>query len=785
MTGFQQRLRGVFSLCFLFVCILFLSAQGIGSWRTHLPFYDVTDVVETPNKVFGLASGSLFSYSPDDQEIKKYGKYDGLNDVGIGFIAYSEEAEALLIVYENTNVDILTNKGVYNFTGIIDKADIDGKMVNSVNIIGKMAYLSSTFGVTILDLQKKESPDTYMIGNTYAACVKDQYIYVATNSGIRRGLTSKNLSSEDNWEWYDPGIEHLQTWNINRLLIFQKSMIFQQKYGPVFYKNDEGSGALSWDSFKDVRLTNDQLVGIAYSSVHFWTELDKETTLSGLEVSGIAGRKQGTYWIAQNKLGFGSIKKEPDSNEYTSTLSNVTFNTPANSYSFSLRFQNNKLLVTGGKHGSDRLNRVGTFMILENGKWYNFDPEEIEQVVQAIHPEVPAYRCLDFIDAIEDPARPGRYYVSSYGEGLYVFEDNKLIELYTLTNSPLIGVKPDEGEYEKYHYIRLGGLAFDSRNNLHVGINKRVNPIQILSSEKVWAEVPYNIGIYAPPLKSVLITSKKQKWINFSQDGNLLLIEDNNTPLDFEDDKIVTFQNSIVDQKGESFAYGNIRSIIEDSKGAIWIGTDKGPAIFYSPQNAIANPSNFYCTRPILPYGDGTDDGYYLLGSEQINAIAVDGANRKWLGTERSGVYLVSENGMEILEHFTEINSPLLSDLVHSIAIDSNTGEVFFATEKGLCSYMGDASAGKSKYSEVRAYPNPVRPEMQDVVTVTNLIKDSSVKITDARGNLIYEGTSKGGMFTWKCVDNRGERVPTGMYLVFAAKSDGSEGVVTKIMVIK
>lgn len=786
MNDLQYKLtRGFLLFICLFITILFLPAQGIGSWRTHLPFYDVTDVVETPNKVFVLASGSLASYSPDDREIKKYSKYDGLNDSDIKFVAYSDEASALFIVYSNCNLDILTNKGVYNFPDIKDKFDIDDKQINGVDIFGKTAYISTSFGFVEFDLVKMESPNSCRIlEKTFSICLDGNYIYAATSSGIRRALTSKNLASPDNWELYNPNIEHLYTLGINRILMFKGAMIFQQANGAIFYKTESQSGALSWNAFKDTKIVNDQLVGITSSSVLFWTDLDNKTELAEFAVSGITGRKQNIYWFAQNNKGFGAIKKETNANDYSSHLSNITINSPINNYAFSLRFQNNKLLVTGGKSGSNRGDIIGTFMILKDGHWKNFLPEKINEEVKLKYPEIPSFMCMDFVDAIQDPAHPERYYVSSFGEGLYVFENDTLKELYNFNNSPLLSVLLDT-DYNQYHYIRLGGLTFDSDNNLHVGINKRVSPTQILSKDKVWANVPYNIGIYSPPVQTVLITSKKQKWMNFRGNSDLLLIEDNNTPLDFSDDKTAIFQGSIVDQKGESFSFGKIMSIAEDNKGSIWMGTVAGPAILYNPQNAIKAPANFYCTRPILPYSGESESGFYLLDTEQINAIAVDGANRKWLGTEMSGVYLVSENGMEIIHNFTAENSPLLSNAINSIAIDSNTGEVFFATDKGLVSYMGDASAGKESYSEVRAYPNPVRPEYQDRVTIINLIQDSNVKITDARGNLIYQGTSKGGMFTWKCVDNHGERVKTGIYLVFAAKPDGSEGVVTKIMVVK
>ena len=173
------------------------------------------------------------------------------------------------------------------------------------------------------------------------------------------------------------------------------------------------------------------------------------------------------------------------------------------------------------------------------------------------------------------------------------------------------------------------------------------------------------------------------------------------------------------------------------------------------------------------------------MDGEQINAIAVDGGNRKWIATNSSGVFLVSDDGMETIAHFTTENSPLPSNQINSLAINQITGEVFIGTEKGLVSYMSDATEGSEDYSNVYAYPNPVRPEHGDKVTIMGLMDESNVKITDIRGNIIYQGKSAGGTFTWDCCKKGGRRVATGVYLVLSATPEAKESVVTKIMVVK
>jgi hypothetical protein len=225
----------------------------------------------------------------------------------------------------------------------------------------------------------------------------------------------------------------------------------------------------------------------------------------------------------------------------------------------------------------------------------------------------------------------------------------------------------------------------------------------------------------------------------------------------------------------------DVYCIAEDNDGAIWLGTSKGVAVYNNP-GRIWDTDNFYAIQPSL---DLNDDLYHpLLENETVTTIAVDGANRKWLGTKNSGVYLVSESGTEEILHFTTSNSPLFSDNIVSIAINQKSGEVFIGTEKGMISYMGEAIEGKSTYDSVYVYPNPVRETYDGPVTITNLIENSEVKITDIAGNLVFRTTSLGGQAIWDGTNLNGRRVKTGVYLVFCNDELGEETHVTKLLFI-
>ena len=187
-----------------------------------------------------------------------------------------------------------------------------------------------------------------------------------------------------------------------------------------------------------------------------------------------------------------------------------------------------------------------------------------------------------------------------------------------------------------------------------------------------------------------------------------------------------------------------------------------------------------------VPRNDGTNFADYLLDGIPVSAIAVDGANRKWLGTYGSGLYLVSPDGTEILEHFTDENSPLLSNTINSLAINSETGVLMIGTDVGLCSYESRVTAPEPSLnkSRIRVYPNPVRPEYSGNVVLTGLTSDADIKVVSTGGQVVAGGTSSGGSYIWDCRDLYGRRVSSGVYYFMISTSTASQGAVAKVVVL-
>lgn len=261
---------------------------------------------------------------------------------------------------------------------------------------------------------------------------------------------------------------------------------------------------------------------------------------------------------------------------------------------------------------------------------------------------------------------------------------------------------------------------------------------------------------------------------------------DDNGTLDYTgDDKTAAF-TKVYDQDNKELSFNAsplLRSIAQDKNGVIWIGTTRGVFLINDPAKLFEN--NFRVYRIKIPRNDGTGLADYLLDTEEIKAIAIDGANRKWIGTASSGIYLVSEDGQETIHHFTTENSPLLSNAIQSIAINEKTGEVFIGTGNGLISYQSDAIEGGTTFENVRAYPNPVRPEYIGPITITGLVENTQIRITDVNGNIIYETLSNGGVATWNGCNQSGSRVATGVYFAHCVSANGKQKHITKILIVK
>ena len=621
---------------------LFTISQ-IGSWQNHLAYHEVQNICKADHYLFVLASNDLYLYNQNDQSITTYDKVNGLSDTYITHIAWNPQAKRLIIVYQNSNIDLIdTNGNVTNISALYSKMMTEDKTVNKITIDGIYAWLHCAFGYVKVNMQAAEITDTYMPNHP-------QY--------------PESLPDYDEYQ-------------------------------------------------------------------------DKDDNLA--LVSSLS----------------------PDGPNYN--------------YFYESKFYNSKLYTTGGffLSGFPDLLYPGTVQVYDGNNWTIYE-EEIEQKTGYSYVDI---NCID-IDPTDET------HVAAGGRcGLYEFQNGKLIKYHNTDNSPLNGAV-DRGNTLGNSYVLIHGIKYDSAGNLWV-LNSQTKDVNLLKLNKdgSWEDHSNNALVDdnqtgLSGMKSMFFDSRGLLWfVNSSWFYAAVMCYDPAS------DVIIKYTN-FVNQDGTRYDIKYVNSICEDHDGNIWVGTSSG--VFYIDKSEVGQESVTF-NQVKVPRNDGSNYVDYLLNNVYINHIAIDGGNRKWFSTTGSGVFLISADNMTQIHNFKEENSKLLSNTIYSAAIDPKNGWIHFLTDKGLCSYLSDASepAEEMKKDNVYAYPNPVTPDYTGLITVVGLSYDADVKITSSNGALIAEGRSNGGSFTWDGKDRNGDRVASGIYMVITATSDGKKGTVCKIAVI-
>jgi len=752
---------------------------AMGKWRTHLAYNSVTKITQSSTSIYAVSDGALFSVGKEDKDIQVFSKISGLNDVNIIKIEYDEANDQLLIVYENGNIDLMHEVGVHNISDLFNKQMSSSKTINEVYFKGNFAYLSCDFGIMVLNLLKKEISDTYFIGpdaseiKVLSTTIHDNIIYaLAEDKILQADANNRNLVNYEYWHQSDglPGSGKFQKifTFAGKLLLLRDNKLYKRE------DNNTWSNLLSAISIRTLNVSDEKiLVGNGTNNTYV---LNESFEMSTIEIPGSSDieydKKNDLYWSAGGESGVISYKFQADTNP---TVEYYKPNGPAQNIPWSMTFAGEKLFVVNGGRWSSEYRRSGKIMIYENSSWKVIDESHIKPFTRS--------SALDFMNIAVDPQDDKHFFVTSYGTGLYEFRDDEFYKWHNHNNSTLNSIFPGQGS--EYSYIRLDGAIFDENNNLWVANTSSSSPIKILNNEGEWLQLNYSEATL-PTLGHILISNQNpnQKWVlSVRSKPGIFIWDDNNTLTDEGDDKRRFFsQFNDVDNSGGTITPTYFYCIEQDNNGVMWVGTDMGPLLFHNPSNAF--DPGYTCSRVKIPRNDGTDLADYLLQNEKIKAIVIDGANRKWLGTEGSGLYLMSENGLETIHHFTSANSPLLSDNIMSLALNPVSGELFIGTGNGLISYQTDAAESNNIYANVYAYPNPVRENYNGIITIVGLINKTQVKITDLNGNLIYQTVSNGSIATWDGKDFHGRKVNTGIYFAICANEDGTQSTITKIMVI-
>jgi len=773
-------------LLIVFACSMW-SQVAMGKWNTHFAYNSVSQIAQSENKIYAISNGALFSVDKQDGNTEFYSKLSGLNDATVSRIEYDPIDKQLLIIYDNGNIDILNSGGITNLPDFFNKQISASKAVNQIQFYQNKAYLSCNFGIIVLNMLKKEVADTYYIGPN-ASEVK--VLNTTVNNGIIYALTSSTVfNASEN----DPHLVNYAYWSVTSGLPgsgdFQKigtlgGQLILLRGGNLYKQetNNSWTPVLPAIQVTDFNVTNNSLNVFSGNTTYLINSVFNVSTITNLGIITDAEYdiQNNTYYFAANSLGIISYKQTGSD---TPSVNYFKPGGPAVNIPWDMTFAGKKLFVVPGGRWATQNQTLGDVMMYENGTWTNI----LATTIQAKTGENP----LDFMNVAVDPEDNKHFFVTSYGFGLFEFKDNAFYNLYNESNSTIKSIYPPN-DIHFSQYMRLDGAIYDKNKNLFLTNSGAAIGLKVLLANGTWTQNNYPSLNNQATLGKITISNlnPNQKWINSVRyTPGISIFDDNGTITDQSDDKsvfIYPFTYPEQDKNGQtklvSIYPTLIYTIVQDKNGVMWVGTDMGPFLFNNLSNVYN--SDYTCSRVKIPRNDSTNYADYLLVGENVIAIAIDGANRKWIGTRASGVYLMSENGQKTIQHFTVSNSPLLSNNIMSIAINPVTGEVFFGTDQGIVSYQSDANEASTSFGDVYAYPNPVRQGYTGVITITGLMENSQVKITDITGNLICETVSNGSIATWDCKDVHGRKVSTGIYLAICANADGTQSAITKILVI-
>ena len=769
----------MFQRRFLLILLFLLSGsvdlmarlRALGSWQEHLPYLQGKSVAVAEGRVYCATSNGLFAYQFDDQSLIRFSRLNGLNDFGIQDIAYSSQYGVLIIAYTNTNIDLLYDDGrVLNLSDIKRKNIPGGKSINKISVGGRFAYFACGFGVVELDLQRREIRDTWYVSAVNTApdvkdvTLDDLWYYVIAEDAVYRASRSNTVLA-DPGSWETILADSAGSGNFNLAVSFNNVLY-------VNYSLTSRDSLLAWNGSwmstipsqllesqrrRSMRVDNGRL-GVADEARYslYDSSLVRETLIDASLIpdpdfnDGIPAGA-GEVWLADGSRGL--VKVTGGSYEKFSPSG------PNSSRVCAMQVVDDALWVLHGPRNRSWRNAFlyDGFSQYADGTWVTYDGNTAK--TQFFF----QYIFYDNMGVVVDPSDRNHIWVGSAGSGLLELRNGQVLNYYDTSNSEL------EGQIGNTAQFRVHGMAMDEDRNIWVANAGVPGVLKLLKPDGTWKKFsfPGLINSYSMA-GDVLTDGSGYVWVSvFENTGGkdgVLALNTNFTPDNPADDK-----TGIVE-----FGTNRVRSMATDKEATLWVGTEAGIWVVYPPS---------LVPQQILIRQDNAFQ--YLLSSEIVTAIAVDGANRKWIGTENGGLYLFSADGQEQLLHFTTDNSPLFSNNITALTIDPRSGLVYVGTEKGLMSYQGDAVEAGSEVvgcKDLLVYPNPVRSGYEGSIAIRGVVPNGNIRITDVSGGLVYQSRALGAQAVWDGRNLEGDKVSSGVYLVFSSDEAGENTCVTKLM---
>ncbi|MCL2245933.1 MAG: hypothetical protein FWC10_02330 [Lentimicrobiaceae bacterium] len=775
-----------------FVLVPFISislwAQDVplGQFKEYLAYNRFHSVAQDHENIYAATDKSILVVDKSGGAQDKWSNLNGLSDVGIQTI-HSDNEGRLFIAYTNSNIDIVKDYKVYNIRDLLNKQITGSKTINSIFTFGGLAYFSCDFGVVIIDLDNLLVKDTWFTikhnepYRAHSLAIHNDRYYLATDKGVcSLPVNTSNPADFSSWtqeeelpqvpykllfSYQDKLFAVQNTKAIVDTFVFDTLFVYQNSHWNYdasmeieinsFDKKDEKLLICSWNHIQF--FSGDNFIDKTYwkRPPHRWQSGRKAIFDDKMNV-----------WIADDNLGLIYLDLQNDT-----SIANIAEG-PANSSSYGLCFLEGMLAVVPGARSGAIVPswNAPAISILQNDKWWS--TTDFSQ----LNADAPESRPGGFNSVAINPKNTNEIYIGSWLDGLYkINRETHEIFCYNNYNSPLKSTRVKDS------IVFVSGLTIDKQNHLWMAHTDAANdPIKVKdlnTTEDKWYTI--DLSSYIPAksyVEHILIDSRNYKWITAPVANTLIVFYENGS---LENDAL--HKKTTVNLTSEAKVAGTrLTCIAEDREGRIWVGADQGIKVIYDAASVFNR--QVYAKNILLEQFEYIQ---ILLEYEYITCIAVDAADRKWIGTRSAGVFLISPSGTQELFHFTTENSPLFSNQIYDIKINPENGEVFIATDGGLISYKGTATMAKDNYKEALVYPNPVREDYYGPVAVKGLMEDSFCKITDTKGNLVWQGYAYGGQLIWNGKDFYGNRPATGVYFVMASSKTGKEKKVAKFLFVK
>jgi hypothetical protein len=718
----------------------------VGSWRTHNAYNKTIALVARGGEVYAATNSALYSYNPADNSFEQITGLSGLSDTDISALGYNEASDLLITTFANGNIDLIRPTKISNFKDLL-LADIPGsKKINHVFSYNELVYLSADFGVMVIDLAKEEVKDSYFeLGASgsamaiYSSTIYNDTLYLATEEGIIGGFLGDNLKDFNQWRRYgsadgvpEKAVKVIVQSATGIIAAFDEDGLFENNSGSWVSKN-----LLTNKTFRNGNYDTPGNLFVTDTQVYRYNGSAIDSINSTLVKEPRAAIYLGSS-IVVGDYNNGLVFPEIESAHYP--------NGPFSNDIVRLFGYEDKMVALPRAYDDSFLPLRGNsgFFIFSEGEWVNFNSTGYPGTITI--PEV-----LDFSDAMYSYAT-GKLFLASFGYGILEINGDQYT-LFDDSNSTLINSSPPDKN------ILVTAVDANSKALTAVNFNASAPYQRYDPAAENWDSRAVSFpAAFAVQLRGF---ENNTYWMQVAnQIGGKIIV------YDYDNQRELVLDNSVLPSE-------LVNDMVVDRDGKMWVATDKGVVYFYNPEN-ILDQSLIDPVQPIY-------QGQILFRNEKLTALAVDGGNRIWMATT-AGVWLFASDGFELLENFNAENSPLPSNNVYDIAINHQTGEVFFATDGGLVSYRGTATIS-SVEEPLKIFPNPVLRNQHDIVTIQGVPTDANFWITDSSGRLVYRSTAEGNTATWSGISSNTE-LSSGVYFVFVASENGNEKQVGKIAIV-